>query len=143
MYMQSPPDPSVPSPMLPATPDSLASRISDVATSTGYFISRTPLVKKLGFPALLLVLYHENRELQVAEGSACLDPKGNLDFKFHNCFVLAIGNITATGRPAWTTTLLYHAYFYTKQVQDMIALKLPIPLSNVIVGGREWHTYLT
>ena len=137
VYMHNPSDTSVPSLTLPAAPDGLASRISDAASSTGYFISRMPLVEKLGFPALLPILYHENRELQVAGGSARLDPKGNLDFTFHDRFVLAIGNITAAGRPAWTTTLLYRAYFYTKPVQDAIALKLPIPLSNVIVGGEN------
>jgi hypothetical protein len=118
-------------------PVSLASRISEAGLSSAYFASPTPLVEKLGFPALLPVIYHENRELQVAGGSARLDSKGNLDFTFHDRFVFAIGRITAAGKPAWSTTLVYREYFYRKEVQAAMSLRLPLPLSPLIVGGEN------
>lgn len=99
--------------------------------------AQTPLADYVGFPSLLPVLFHRDRVLTAAPNSGCLDANGRIDFRTHDRFVFALGGFSPDGQPAWTTTLVRREFFLTPHVQQSIALNLPLPITELIMGGRN------
>jgi hypothetical protein len=120
----------------------LLSQFTD-ATSTDAVIldlntvPHTLITEYVSFPSLLPVLFCKDKVLTAAPGSVCLDANSKIDFKAHNCFVLAFGDLTPDRRPAWTTTLVKCEYFFMANVQQAIAMNLSLPISELIMGGRN------
>lgn len=92
----------------------------------------------VGFFSLLPVIYQtEGRHVFVADESIPLYPNGDINFRVHMHYVLAIGGITPDGGTSFVTCLVTQAYFLTTAVRKARAHQLPLPLKDVIVGGRN------
>jgi hypothetical protein len=120
----------------------LLSRFMDAASTDAVILDldtapHTPIAEYVGFPSLLSVLFCKDKVLTAAPGSICLDANGKIDFKAHNHFVLAFGDLTPDGRPTWTTTLVKCEYFFMANVQQAITMNLSLPISELIMGGRK------
>jgi len=123
----------------PSTGGDLASRLADAAsvdpTASAVTIpalAATPLIESVGFLALHPVLSFSDHRY----GCTALDTHGDIDLSVDTHFIYALQGNTSTGT-AWTTTLLTRGYLMDDNVSKAIAAAIPLPISHIIMGGRN------
>jgi hypothetical protein len=92
----------------------------------------TPFYESVGFHSLLPILTYEDKELTAVPGSIVPNAAGEVIFIPDHPYILA----TCCGE-GWTTTLVKGAYFLQSSVQQCIANRVPIPLLDLVLGGRD------
>jgi len=98
----------------------------------------SPFLPSINIYSLLPVLYQDrHRQLLTAENSAVVDANNQALFDAHRNLVFAIGRVEEDGTPAWTTSLVCREFFLSQETQKAIKLHLPIPIRNIILGGRN------
>ena len=151
-------DDDVPSPAAPAEGATLASRLSDALPDAVTLADPAPapiaapsstFVEVLGFHSLLPVLYFVNNVLTTPpphmtgsaavrrNGSSTILANGDIDLSAHPHYVLALSKRTQEGDLVWTTTLITCSYITSLPVMQCIDAEMPIPLGNLILGGRN------
>jgi hypothetical protein len=108
----------------PAIPTPLPTTI-DVDTPS-------PFYESVGLMSLLPLLIYKDRLLTVVPGSAITDERGNIKYQRNGRYVVATPN-----NDGWTTTLHKGSYFLEPTVQNNLEHRIPIPVVNIIRGGRD------
>jgi hypothetical protein len=96
-----------------------------------------PINETIGFHSLLPILYFVDWVLATVPGTAPLDVDSNIDFLAHDKYVLAMGGFLEDGQPAWHTSLVPRKHLLTEQAKNAHATCLPMPLTGIIIGGRN------
>ena len=119
----------------PAPGASLVLRISNAPPGTPAplrLITPTPYYNCVGFHSLLPILAYENKELTPVPGSFLPNDAGDIDYIADLLYVLIL-----RCDDGWTTSLVKGAYFLLPAVQQCLANRIPIPLSDILLGGRD------
>ena len=88
------------------------------------------------FPAFLsIILYNNDRSTIAIPGTADMDVNGNIDFKAHSHFILATDRDICSC--SWRTTLVRCEHFFTPEAISNWARHLPLPLTNIALGGWD------
>ena len=98
----------------------------------------TPFLEVVGFPSMIPVLiYGKDKSLIPVDGTTQLTADGKIEFDAHPHYVLAMGCIDANGYPQWCTSLVRRQHFLTLQAIAACAANTPLPLTGIVMGGRN------
>jgi hypothetical protein len=92
----------------------------------------SPFYESVGLMSLLPLLIYKDRLLTVVPGSAITDECGNIKYQCNGHYVVATPN-----NDGWTTTLHKGSYFLDPTIQNNLEHRIPIPVVNIIRGGRD------
>jgi hypothetical protein len=92
----------------------------------------SPFYEFIGLMSLLPLLIYKDHLLTVVPGSAITDEHRNIKYQRNGRYVVATPN-----NDGWTTTLHKGSYFLNLMVQNNLEHRIPIPIVNIIRGGRD------
>jgi hypothetical protein len=92
----------------------------------------SPFYKSVGFMSLLLLLIYKDWLLTVIPSSAVTDKCRNIKYQCNDHYIIATPN-----NDGWMTTLYKGSYFLKPMVQNNLEHHIPIPIANIIRGGRD------
>lgn len=92
----------------------------------------SPFYESVGLMSLLPLLIYKDRRLTVVPGSAITNERGDIKYQRNSRYVVATPN-----NDGWTTTLHKGSYFLEPTVQNNLEQRIPIPIANIIRGGRD------
>ena len=119
------------------TPD-LASDLPIQISLAPSIAAPTPFLEVVGFPSMIPVLiYGKDKSLVPVDGTTQLIADGKIEFEEHPCYVLAMGHIDANGYPQWCTSLVCRQHSLTPQAIAARAANTPLPLTGIVMGGRN------
>ena len=92
----------------------------------------SPFYESIRLMSLLPILIYKDLRLTVVPSSAITDEHGNIKYQCNGRYVVATPN-----HSGWTTTLHKGSYFLEPTVQNNLEHRIPIPIANIIRGGRD------
>jgi len=95
-------------------------------------LAATTFYAALGFPSLHPVVSFSDHQYHCT----ARDAAGNINVDADSRFVYATGRLSEDG-PAWSTSLITRDYLEEESTQKALAAALPLPIHNVVWGGRN------
>jgi hypothetical protein len=92
----------------------------------------SPFYGSIGLMSLLPILVYKDLQLTVVPSSAITDERRNIKYQHNGHYIVATPN-----NNGWTTTLHKGSYFLEPMVQNNLEHRIPIPVANIIRGGRD------
>jgi hypothetical protein len=92
----------------------------------------SPFYGSIGLMSLLPILIYKDLWLTVIPGSAVTNKCRNIKYQRNGRYIVATPN-----NNGWITTLHKGSYFLKLMVQNNLEHCIPIPITNIIRGGRD------